>query len=238
MQSVVFATDFHSSWSKIPTWTTPEISRNCDYFRGIQRMTKLWILERGEPIWGNPKKVDLDPCRFAHPSLCFKSRSRESASREASHDVAGTLEFCTVESSWSQLIWTHVNSLDCLQLFLHHFMSHCIGHLSSKQNPDFGVILAILWQTSLASAVIMQSLLMPLWVVCQQPVGALAGASRFLACQRKCIIIFCNGMLRARISGTKNMFKQVFALLHEQTNEQRRCQLQLELLQVIKRHAD
>ena len=49
---------------------------------------------------------------------------------------------------------------------------------------------------------------------------------------------FCNGMLRARISGTKNMFKQVFALLHERTNEQHRCHLQLELLQVIKRHAD
>ena len=34
-------------------WTTLEISRNCDYFRGIQRMTELWILERGEPKKGN-----------------------------------------------------------------------------------------------------------------------------------------------------------------------------------------
>ena len=34
-------------------WTTLEISRNCDYFRGIQRMTDLWILERGEPKKGN-----------------------------------------------------------------------------------------------------------------------------------------------------------------------------------------
>ena len=34
-------------------WTTLEISRNCDYFRGIQRMTELWILERGELKKGN-----------------------------------------------------------------------------------------------------------------------------------------------------------------------------------------
>ena len=35
------------------SWTALEISRNCDYFRGIQRMTELWILERGEPKKGN-----------------------------------------------------------------------------------------------------------------------------------------------------------------------------------------
>ena len=33
---------------------------------GIQRMTDLWILERGEwrrgPIWGNPEKGDLETC--------------------------------------------------------------------------------------------------------------------------------------------------------------------------------
>ena len=46
-------------------WTTLEISRNCDYFRGNPEDDRSMNPKRGEP-----KKGDLDPCRFAHsPNL-------------------------------------------------------------------------------------------------------------------------------------------------------------------------